>query len=198
LGLDRTNWSDVIARLPETVAVASVDVRGHGLSTNGTSPLTLETAAADIAHVIREAGWQSAIVVGCSMGGCIAQAVAAYHREIVEGLVLIDTTAWYGPDAPATWAGRAVKAESEGFAALLPFQRERWFSPAFLEERPDVLQHCVDVFLKNDIVTYKAACAMLGQADLRAHLPKIGVPTAVVVGEEDYATPPAMAEATGS
>jgi len=38
-------------------------------------------------------------------------------------------------------------------------------------------------------------CRMLGAADLRASLPAMTMPTAIVVGEEDYATPVAMAEA---
>jgi 3-oxoadipate enol-lactonase len=36
---------------------------------------------------------------------------------------------------------------------------------------------------------------MLGACDLRAGLASITAPTAILVGEEDYATPPAMAEA---
>jgi 3-oxoadipate enol-lactonase len=36
---------------------------------------------------------------------------------------------------------------------------------------------------------------MLGAADLRSVLPGVKVPTRIAVGEEDYATPPAMAEA---
>jgi len=39
---------------------------------------------------------------------------------------------------------------------------------------------------------YAAACLMLGDTDLRSFLPEINVPTAVIVGEEDYATPVAM------
>jgi len=37
-------------------------------------------------------------------------------------------------------------------------------------------------------------CTMLGAADLRAALPGMTMPAAIVVGEEDYATPVAMAE----
>jgi 3-oxoadipate enol-lactonase len=51
------------------------------------------------------------------------------------------------------------------------------------------------VFLRNDIGAYGEACRMLGRADLRSALPRLKMPTAVVVGEEDYAAPPAMAEA---
>jgi 3-oxoadipate enol-lactonase len=58
-----------------------------------------------------------------------------------------------------------------------------------------VVQRAVDTFLRNDVDAYAASCTMLGACDLRAALPKIKAPAAVVVGEEDYATPVAMAEA---
>jgi 3-oxoadipate enol-lactonase len=58
-----------------------------------------------------------------------------------------------------------------------------------------VVKDCVDAFLRNDVAAYAQTCRMLGACDLRAGLASIKVPTAIVVGEEDYATPPAMAEA---
>ena len=58
-----------------------------------------------------------------------------------------------------------------------------------------MVQHCIDIFLKNDVPAYVEACHMLGRADLRAALPTLKMPTAVVVGEEDYAAPVAMAQA---
>ena len=58
-----------------------------------------------------------------------------------------------------------------------------------------MVKRCIDVFLRNDIAAYAETCRMLGRADLRSALPRLKMPTAVVVGEEDYATPVAMAEA---
>ena len=49
------------------------------------------------------------------------------------------------------------------------------------------------VFVANDVDCYAAACGLLGAADTRAQLGSINMRTAVVVGEEDYATPVAMA-----
>jgi 3-oxoadipate enol-lactonase len=58
-----------------------------------------------------------------------------------------------------------------------------------------VVKDCVDTFLRNDVAVYAETCRMLGACDLRAGLASIKAPTAIVVGEEDYATPLAMAEA---
>ncbi|MNC87156.1 3-oxoadipate enol-lactonase 2 [compost metagenome] len=52
-----------------------------------------------------------------------------------------------------------------------------------------------NIFLANDIDCYQATCEMLGHADLRPLLPAIQSPTAIVVGDEDYATTVDMARA---
>lgn len=193
LAMDHQAWDRVLPLLSDDIDVVAIDVRGHGRSTNGTHPLGLDAASVDMAALLDALGWPSAILAGCSMGGCLCLAFAQRHPERLDGLALIDTTAFYGEDAPAKWAERARTAEREGFEALLPFQRSRWFTEAFLAAHADIVERYVAIFVANDIGTYKAACAMMAGADLRAGLGVIAAPTAVVVGEHDYATPPDMA-----
>jgi 3-oxoadipate enol-lactonase len=57
------------------------------------------------------------------------------------------------------------------------------------------MERALTTFLANDLECYAATCALLGSVDLRAVLPTLTVPAAVVVGEEDYATPVAMSRA---
>jgi 3-oxoadipate enol-lactonase len=52
----------------------------------------------------------------------------------------------------------------------------------------------MSVFLANDFDCYAATCALLGDVDVRQHLGGFRMPVAIVVGEEDYATPVAMAQ----
>ena len=66
---------------------------------------------------------------------------------------------------------------------------------SYLWEHPDIVARCVDVFLHNGVSAYVETCRMLGAADLRESLPRMSMPAAIVVGDEDYATPVAMAEA---
>jgi 3-oxoadipate enol-lactonase len=80
-------------------------------------------------------------------------------------------------------------------SALVEFQTTRWFGDRFRAEHPSVVGESVDAFLRNDVDAYVETCRMLGAADLRAALPGMTMPTAIVVGDEDYATPVAMAEA---
>lgn len=108
--------------------------------------------------------------------------------------VAMDTTAWYRPSAPEAWARRAAHARTGGMAALLPFQHERWLSPTFRAAHPEIEAAADGVFLRNDVACYEATCLMLGTTDLRNEVSGIVVPTTVVVGSDDTATPSAMAE----
>lgn len=195
LAMDAANWDGVAAALPADLDVIALDCRGHGASQAGLGDFTLAQFADDAAAVMDAAGWTSAVIVGCSMGGCVAQALAARHPARAAGLVLVDTTAWYGPDGAAAWAARADKAQAEGLASLLEFQRSRWFSGGFLKAHPDRVAAVEAVFLANDLSAYRRTCAMLGTADLRASTAALDLPAAIIVGAEDYATPPAAARA---
>jgi 3-oxoadipate enol-lactonase len=195
LAMDRLFWQPVAEQLAERAAVVSYDCRGHGESDKPKGPYTVELFADDLADLLDHVGWPSAVVAGASMGGCIALAFAAAHPARTAGLGLIDTTAWYGAEAPKQWAERGARAAAEGMAALVEFQTTRWFGEVFRAQRPDIVARCVDVFLSNDVAAYVETCKMLGAADLRAALPSMTMPTAIAVGEEDYATPVAMAEA---
>lgn len=195
LALDDSVWNGVASEMEKTADVLTYDCRGHGASVRRSGEFTVDLFADDLADLLDHIGWPNAIVVGCSMGGCVAQAFAAAYPSRTNGLGLIDTTAWYGPNAPDEWRKRADKALAEGLSALAEFQTTRWFSDAFREANPEVIQETLRIFLENDLQCYAATCTMLGDADLRSHLQNLRVPVAVVVGEEDYATPVSAAEA---
>lgn len=195
LAMDRAFWDNLIPSLPETTSIIAYDCRGHGTSGKPSGSYDIETFGDDVAAVLDAAGWETAVVAGASMGGSVALAFAQRHQSRARGLALIDTTAWYGENAPAAWATRADKAATEGLGALIDFQVTRWFTDSFRAANPKMVQDCVDALLVNDIPAYSAVCRMLGAMDLRAGLSALTIPVSIVVGEEDYATPVAMAEA---
>jgi 3-oxoadipate enol-lactonase len=93
------------------------------------------------------------------------------------------------------WEQRANAALASGLSSLIDFQLTRWFGDKFRAENPQTVADSVDTFLRNDPNAYAETCRMLGACDLRAGLASIKVPAAILVGEEDYATPLAMAQA---
>jgi 3-oxoadipate enol-lactonase len=194
LALDGSIWDGVAARLTDQAVILTYDCRGHGKSGRRVETFTTELFARDLAELLDHIGWTTATVAGCSMGGCVAQAFAGQYPSRLNGLGLIDTTAWYGEDAPKNWRERANTARSKGLKGMVEFQATRWFSDPFRTGHPEVVKAMTEIFLANDLNCYAATCVMLGDADLRHFLPALRVPVAVIVGEEDYATPVAMAQ----
>ena len=192
LGMDRAFWAPMIARLVPHTAILAYDCRGHGRSDKPKGPYRIEGFAEDLAALLEHVGWSSTVVAGASMGGCVALAFAAAYPARTEALGLIDTTAWY--DAPDKWEERAVKSETSGLKAMVDFQVTRWFSDGFRAANPDIVKASVDILLANSPAAYAWTCRMLGACNLTAALPRIKIPTRIIVGEEDYATPVAMAE----
>ncbi len=192
LAMDLTFWNAVTPLLADQTAVLVYDCRGHGRSDKPPGPYRVEGFADDLADLLDHVGWRSAIVAGASMGGCVTLAFAAAYPQRAAGLGLFDTTAWY--NAPDKWEERAHTAESKGLAALLEFQTTRWFTDAFRASHQDVLDHCVAVFTANGAENYAKTCRMLGACNMTAALPRLKMPTRIVVGDEDYATPVAMSQ----
>ncbi len=194
LGLDSIVWDGVAAKLAGQAEMLIYDCRGHGSSGRNVVPYTTQLFARDLAELLDHVGWPVAAVAGCSMGGCVAQAFAGLYPARVSALALIDTTAWYGADAPKNWRERAAKAREKGLAGMTEFQTTRWFSDAFRSEHPDVVRAATERFLANDVECYGATCVMLGDADLRPYLRSLSMPVAIIVGDQDYATPLAMSQ----
>jgi 3-oxoadipate enol-lactonase len=193
LALDASVWDGVVARLAGRAEILTYDCRGHGRSGREARAFTMGLFARDLAELLDHVGWPKALIAGCSMGGCVAQAFAGQYSPRAIALGLIDTTAWYGDDAPKAWRERAAAAQAKGLSGLVDFQITRWFGDAFRAAHPDLVQAITRVFLANDLECYAASCMLLGEADLRPFLSGFQMPAGIIAGEEDYATPITMA-----
>ena len=90
--LTRAAWSPQLDALGGEFRAIAVDLPGHGA--RAAERFTLESAADILAATIREqAAGGRAVVVGLSLGGYVAMALAAREPERVRGLVLAGATA---------------------------------------------------------------------------------------------------------
>jgi 3-oxoadipate enol-lactonase len=194
LAMDNSFWEKTAPLLTADAQVLLFDCRGHGASSKSAGPYTGEQFADDLADLLDAIGWDTTSVAGASMGGCVTLAFAAAYPGRTRGVGLVDTTAWYGAKAPEQWEERAQKASQNGMASLVGFQKTRWFSKAFADANPDIVQSAIDVFLASDLACYVETCRMLGRFDKRAALSGFAFPVRIVVGSDDYATPLEMAQ----
>ncbi|MEZ4317336.1 MAG: alpha/beta fold hydrolase [Myxococcota bacterium] len=91
LGMPGRIWAPVRAGLVGSHAVLTYDHRGIGGSELPERPYRMADLGDDLARVLDAAGWESAHVVGVSMGGMAAQEFALRHRGRARSLTLIAT-----------------------------------------------------------------------------------------------------------
>jgi 3-oxoadipate enol-lactonase len=92
LGYGRWSWEPLVPGLAERYRVLWFDNRGIGDSDKPDGPYTARLMAEDARQVLDEAGVERAHVLGASLGGMIAQELAAGTPERVDKLVLCCTT----------------------------------------------------------------------------------------------------------
>lgn len=195
--LDHHVWKEPRALLAEDYRVILLDFRGFGRSTSTPPPYTMDLLAEDVHALLDELGISRAVIGGISMGGYVALTFTNHYPEAVLGLALVDTRAT--ADTDEAREGRTRMAETarlKGPAVVVEEMLPKFFSPATAENRPDLISRVRELGAQASVDGLAGAlAAMRDREDSRPLLPRITVPTLVLVGEEDTLTPVADAEA---
>ena len=88
-GESRRSFDRLLPLLPRTIHAVAMDLRGHGDADKPAAGYTLAEVAADVAAFMDAAGVPSAVLLGSSSGGYVAQQVAVTSPHRVTGLVLV-------------------------------------------------------------------------------------------------------------
>ncbi|MEP7017927.1 MAG: alpha/beta hydrolase [Actinomycetota bacterium] len=88
-GESRRSFDRVLPLLPLTIHAIAMDQRGHGDASKPEVGYSLEHFAEDIVAFMDAAGIPTAVLVGSSSGGYVAQQVAVTRPYRVAGLVLL-------------------------------------------------------------------------------------------------------------
>jgi 3-oxoadipate enol-lactonase len=195
LGCSKTMWQSQFQLLAESFQVVRYDTRGHGQTDAPAGPYSLDLLAEDVKALCDALGIEQCHFVGLSMGGMIGQTVALKYPDLLLSLTLADTSSVYGPAALPFWQTRSQTALNEGMAPLVAPTMDRWFTAPFREAEPALMAEVRQWILDTPAQGYAACCLAIAAIDTTARLHEIKVPVLVIVGADDVATSPAMAEA---
>jgi len=196
LGCDLHMWNGVAALLSRAHTVLRYDHRSHGGSELRPGSVTLQDLADDAAELIgREAEGEQVHFVGLSMGGMVAQALAARHPQLLRTVVIANSSSHY-PDA-APWRARVEAVQAHGVEAIAAGAVARWLTPEFAStpEGAAAARQLHDTLLRADAAGYVASCEAVAAIDFRDSNRRIAVPALVIAGLRDDATPRSMSEA---
>jgi (E)-2-((N-methylformamido)methylene)succinate hydrolase len=194
VGADGTSWDRIAKDLRPRFQVLRLDLRGHGRSAPIEGPLSLDDFVQDVVDVLTTCGRASAHIVGFSLGGIIAQAMALHHPDKVDGLVLLSAVAGRTPAERERVRQRLEVLRSDGISAITGAAQVRWFTPAFIVRHPEIVQRRMEQLRQNHPESYAAAYTVFSTSDLGEQLHAISKPTLIATGEHDPGSNPRMAE----
>lgn len=192
LGSDQSIWDGVIEALPRGLDTLTFDLRGHGLSAVSDGYLVPDMAD-DLIALLEALGLRDVILCGVSVGGMVAQSVAARRPDLLSALVLTCTGAKIGTQE--RWNTRIADVQAGGIAAVSDAILQSWFDPGYAMRAPDAFDMHRAMLCRQPVDGYVATCAALRDTDLRGETAGIAVPTLCIAGSSDGSTPPDLVRA---
>ena len=195
LASDHRMWEAQMPALGADWRVLRYDTRGHGASSAPQGPYTVGGLASDVIGLWDALGIETSVFCGLSLGGMIGQQLAIDHGPRLRALVLCDTIARWPDGVTAIWNGRVRAAQSQGMAPLVEPTIERWFTAPTRARRPPELEAIAAMIAATPPAGFIGCAQAIVKIDFLDRLGAVAVPTLVIVGADDPATPPSAAAA---
>jgi len=187
-------WEAQAALLAERgFYVVRADTRGHGASAAPAGPYTLDDLAADTVTVLDALHIAKAHYIGLSLGGMSGFGLGIHHADRLLSLVLCDCRADAPPAFVAPWDERVATVQQHGSCAPLAQSTiERWFGVPFLERHPAVADRFRSTAAATSVEGFSGCARAIQKLDYLADVPRITVPTTLIVGANDGPLPGAL------
>jgi 3-oxoadipate enol-lactonase len=188
---DRQAFDPVLPALAEKFRVTLINLPGFRGSQ--AVPGLIDAYVARIEDAFDEFAIEpDAVLLGNGFGGTIALAFALAHPSRIARLVVSDAAPGFPEEGKQAFRVMAEKVKTGGLGAIAEIAANRVFHPAYLAQHPQAIEERRAVLLEIDPTAFVAACDALIAADLVPSLHRLDVPTLVVCGALDQATPPAL------
>ncbi len=189
---DRTAFDDVIE--PMGGRFVTLDLPGFGES-DPAGP-DIDEYAHRVGAVIEALGLEGddLTLIGNGLGAFVALGTAVHHGDLFERLLLVGCGAGFPESAKGAFSTMIEAVSSGGMEAVIPIAVRRIFTEGYLAGHPDMVDARAEVLRQTDVMAFVTACTALQSLDYTGLASKVSNPTLIVVGEDDQATPPALAE----
>jgi pimeloyl-ACP methyl ester carboxylesterase len=167
------------------------DHRGQGRSEVTENGYGMDSVYEDAVALIRELNLGPCHMVGLSMGGFVAMRIAARNPELLKSLILLETSA---ETEPNKFKYNLLKTITQvlGVSSVINKVMPIVFGKSFLHDqgRKDLVQQWKNELLTNKKTIARAVKGVIDREGVMHELDNIYIPTLIIVGDEDVATPP--------
>jgi 3-oxoadipate enol-lactonase len=188
LGTTFRMWDSQLDAFTSHFRLLRYDTRGHGGSSLTQGPYSIEQLSEDVVRLLDVLDLETVSFCGLSMGGMTGMNLGATAPKRFHKIVLCNTAAKIG--SPEIWNARIEAVQKGGMKAVANAVVERWFTPGFRDSHPNEVGITLRMLEEANSEGYVANCAAVRDMDYRRRLGAVQVPTLVVAGTHDPATPP--------
>lgn len=196
LGTGMALFDAQLERFAKRYSVLRYDPRGHGRSSAPSGSYSLDRLGRDAVALLDALGIKRAHFAGVSLGGMTGQWLGYRSPDRLISLTLAHTAAYMGP--PQGWTERIATVREQGMKPMIEPVIKRWFTPRFQIEHPDETARIAAMLGATAPQGYAGCCAAIRDMDMRPILPLIRVPTLIIAGRHDLATPLSQSEELAS
>ncbi|WP_432450490.1 3-oxoadipate enol-lactonase [Aliiroseovarius marinus] len=196
LGSDLSMWDAVVDALPDHLRLIRMDMRGHGQSPCPDGPYPMGDLVGDAGATLDALRVKGCVFVGLSIGGVIAQGLAAERLDLVRGMVISNTAVKIG--TPWVWEARIKKVRKSGIDAVVNANIDRWFSRATKRDHPELLEDARARMRATPLQGYLGCMEAIADTDLYESTAALRLPTLAIAGSEDGSTPADLVRETAA
>lgn len=191
---DRRAFEPIVESLSKTRTVNLIDLPGFG-ETTLVDP-TIDAQSEVIGSLLTVADYDPATtaLLGNGWGAFVALGTALNFGSLFDRLLLVGCGSTFPEPAKESFRAMIGAVESEGMAGVIDTAVRRIFPESYLADHPGVIEERGDVLRATSPTAFVAACQALIDMDYTDPIGDVLNSTLVVVGDQDEATPPAMAE----
>lgn len=190
LGSSGIMWKSQLPVLEPDFHVLRVDTRGHGGSSAPEGKYSMEDLVTDMVALLDCLKIEKVHWVGLSMGGMIGQGLGISHSDRLNSLCLCNTMSVVREQVMPVWKNRVDICEKEGMEAMVESAMQRWFTDTYRSMPPTPEYEEIKSQIRNMSATgYLGCCHAIINMDYLEDLANIQVPTHIIAGALDAATP---------
>jgi pimeloyl-ACP methyl ester carboxylesterase len=197
LGLSRACWQWTIPALSDRYRLLSYDLYGHGQSPLSPEDPSLSVFSRQLQTLMAHCGVSQGCIAGFSLGGMIARRFARDAPKMVRALIILHSPHKRSAEAQTAILARVEQVRKIGPEATVEAALERWFTDAYRQANPEMMDTVRGWVLANRKEVYHKIYRVLAEGvdEIVDHASPLACPTLAITGEEDFGNGPEMSRA---
>jgi 3-oxoadipate enol-lactonase len=187
LGTDLHMWDEQAKAFARDYQVVRYDQRGHGKSGAPAGPYSIERLGRDVLAILNALELPRVTYCGLSMGGMTGMWLARTAPVRCDKLIFANTAP--KSQTPDSWNTRIGMVRAKGLDAIADAVMNIWFTPEFREKDPKAIAHMRAMMISHNPIGYVGCCAAIRDMDQRWAIGDIKLPSLIIAGRGDKATP---------